>query len=393
MPESEPVAAPPRIIAVTGGKGGVGKTSVAVNLALTLARQGQRVLLLDADTDLANVSILLGQYPQRTLEQVMNGECSLDAVIMEAPYGLHVIPGASGVERCLDLSADDGLAVLRELSGLEKRYHTIIIDTASGLQSVGLHMVAVAMLACVVITPDPASLTDAFSLLRVLQRRGYQRTPSIIVNMAVGASQANSVFRRFAGATRRHLDMDVHYLGAVWRDETLRQSVEIQRPVAMLPEADPSCRQFVTLAEMLAVRLSQLPAKKSGLAAYWHHRARRNGDNGSDRSPAIAPAGADASPEVVESTLAQCQRLFAELNLLLDQEPAAPGLQQVALRETSALMERMAEYFAPLSPTGAAGSDASPAYDQHRFGSQQALLQALRSQPANVTLQQFLNSL
>jgi MinD-like ATPase involved in chromosome partitioning or flagellar assembly len=249
----------PRTLAITGGKGGVGKTSVALNLSLTLAREGYRVLLLDGDTDLANVSIMLGRYPERTLANVMAGECSLRDVIMEAEWGLHIIPGASGVEQCVDMAAEESLRVLKALSRLEKNYDYVITDTASGLQKTGMHMIAAAELACVVVTPDPASLTDAFSLIKLLIRRGYRRTPSVLVNMAQGASQARSVFQRLDAAAVRHLGLQLHYLGAIWRDETLRQSVMNQRPVALLPASDPSSRQFRTLADMLNVRLRQLP--------------------------------------------------------------------------------------------------------------------------------------
>lgn len=162
----------PQIVALTGGKGGVGKTSVAVNLALTMARQGQKVLLLDADTDLANVSILLGQYPEHTLEQAVNGECPLEDVVMEGPYGLHVIAGASGVQRCMDLDTADADAILDQLARLEQSYDLVLVDTAAGLRPAGLHMIALATFACVVVTPDPASLTDAFFLAESVAAAG-----------------------------------------------------------------------------------------------------------------------------------------------------------------------------------------------------------------------------
>lgn len=174
--------------------------------------------------------------------------------------------------------------MLGALARLERRYDYILIDTAAGLQATTLHMIAAAELACVVVTPDPASLTDAFSLIKVLRRRGYRRRPSILVNMAQGASQARSVFQRLDAAARRHLGDSLHYLGAIWRDETLRQSVLTQRPVALLPASDPSCRQFHTLVDMLEVRLSQLPPRKAGIAAYWYSAARRQA-----RSPVSAP--------------------------------------------------------------------------------------------------------
>lgn len=208
--------------------------------------------------------------PRKPLADVISGDCRIEDVLLHADYGLHIVPGASGVQACMDLGPEDSARVLGALARLERRYDYILIDTAAGLQATTLHMIAAAELACVVVTPDPASLTDAFSLIKVLRRRGYRRRPSILVNMAQGASQARSVFQRLDAAARRHLGDSLHYLGAIWRDETLRQSVLTQRPVALLPASDPSCRQFHTLVDMLEVRLSQLPPRKAGIAAYWY---------------------------------------------------------------------------------------------------------------------------
>lgn len=383
----------PDIIALTGGKGGVGKTSVAVNLALTLARSGRRVLLLDGDTDLANVSILLGLYPTRTLEHAMAGECRLADVIQEGPHGLHIIAGASGVQRCMDLDIGDAQSVLRELAGMERAYDTILIDTASGLRPAALHMIAAASLACVVITPDPASLTDAFSLLRVLQRRGYRRTPGVVVNMAAGASQARAVYRRFSGATRRHLGMDAEYIGAIWRDESIRQSVELQRPVAMLSESDPSSRQFVSLANQLMVYLDRVPSRRAGLAAYWYHRSQRQqemapqaalpGTPGeSSRKGATTPDRGgtiqDSAPE------SRCQALFAEVEHMLAEQPRNAPLREAVLRGTSALLSLMASSPEPSAPV----PDAS--YSREDFGSQGRLLAQLKSQPDSMRVDGFL---
>lgn len=391
----------PDIIALTGGKGGVGKTSVAVNLALTLARGGRRVLLLDADTDLANVSILLGLYPTRTLEHAMAGECRLADVIQEGPHGLHIIAGASGVQRCMDMDPGDAGSVLRDLAGMEQAYDTILIDTASGLRPAALHMIAAAALACVVITPDPASLTDAFSLLRVLQRRGYRRTPGVVVNMAAGASQAREVFRRFSGATHRHLEMDTEYIGAIWRDESIQQSVELQRPVALLSESDPSSRQFISLADQLIRHLSQLPARKSGLAAYWYHRSHRQQEVSAPETVSPSPATADTgaqgeAPTGVkvghESTSPdtpreQCRALFADLQQLLAERPQDALLRQEALRGASALLSGMAaEPEVSLLPR-------SIGYSSTGFGSQDALLATLKSQPDSVRVEDFLAAL
>ncbi|KPP98084.1 AAA family ATPase [Marinobacter sp. HL-58] len=416
----------PRTLAITGGKGGVGKTSVALNLSLTLAREGYRVLLLDGDTDLANVSIMLGRYPTRTLANVMAGECSLADVIMEAEWGLHIIPGASGVEQCVDMAAEESLRVLKALSRLEKNYDYVITDTASGLQKTGMHMIAAAELACVVVTPDPASLTDAFSLIKLLIRRGYRRTPSVLVNMAQGASQARSVFQRLEAAAQRHLGISLHYLGAVWRDETLRQSVLNQRPVALLPPSDPSCRQFRTLSDMLNVRLRQLPARKAGIAAYWHRVS---------TAPAEpAQSARKGEPETPLDPAAECKRLIADIDKVLAESRDAPLLRYEAFNGFFALLGRTMDadtieiiqtglssldwerldkeqrthlathlhHIASQIDPGSVqqkvepevpGKRREPYYDRISFGDQNRLVRALREQPSDISLDQLLRSL
>lgn len=417
---------PPRTIAVTGGKGGVGKTSVALNLALTLARHEKRVLLLDGDTDLANVSIMLGLYPERTLANVIAGECHLEDILLGADFGLHIVPGASGVQECMDMEPEESIHILRALSKLESQYDYVITDTAAGLQPISLHMIAAAELACVVVTPDPASLTDAFSLIKVLKRRGYRRTPSVLINMAQGASQARSVFQRLDSAARRHLQCSLHYMGGIWRDETLRQSVLHQRPVALLPPSDPSCRQFETLADMLDVRLSQLPPRKAGIAAYWHSVSKRS-PGGKQKADAAAPA--------VASPRERCLQAVGELEAVFGQAPENAMLRYDTFTRLFALLgqtpnsdiveiiqtglgaidweilapdqrEHLAAHLRHLADEISLSPDAvkseqgasqpalpEPSYDRVSFGDQDKLVRVLKEQPSDISLNQFLRSL
>lgn len=285
----------PLTLAITGGKGGVGKTQVALNLALVLARQGYRTLLLDGDVELANVNVMLGVYPGMTLEHVVLGERTLDEVVLPVTENLDLLPGASGVPGCLELDSARREDFLAQLRTLEQGYDRVIIDTAAGLSTPALHMVAASHLAALVITPDPTSLTDAFSLVKVLHRKGYRRTPSVIVNMARGATEAQTVYRRFSTAVSRYIGVQLHYLGAIWRDETIAQSISTQRPVAMMDDSDPSCRQFWTLADMLAVRCSQGVAPANGFARYWGRLVRRRQQRVSQQQQQAVEAGRPAS--------------------------------------------------------------------------------------------------
>lgn len=417
----------PRILAISGGKGGVGKTSISLNLALILAREGHRVLLLDGDTDLANVSIMLGRYPERTLAQVVAGECELSDVIMSAPYGLDIVPGASGVQECMGMGNGESLALLKALARLERQYDYVLIDTAAGLQPVGLHMIAAAAMACVVVTPDPTSLTDAFSLIKVLQRQGYRRTPSVVVNMAKGASQAQSVFQRLDGAAQRHLGMRLHYLGAIWRDETIQQSILSQRPVALMPETDPSCRQFQTLADMLGVRFGQLPPRKAGIAAYWHRVSVRAREKEAEQRSAVTPAPASGPLETCQNLVQQLgdtlkanndsamlryeafNAFFALLGRTLNEDTIEIIQTGLASLDWESLKPSQREHFAlhlrqladqiAANPSMADAaqslceSEPEPHYDRISFGEQSSLIRALRDQPDDMPLDQFLRNL
>lgn len=425
MPVKEPekrTPNQPRTIAITGGKGGVGKTSVALNLALTLARQDKRVLLLDGDTDLANVSIMVGLYPQKTLANVIAGECRLQDTLLETEFGLHIVPGASGVQECMEMGPTDSLRVLRALSQLESQYDYVITDTAAGLQAPSLHMIASAELACIVVTPDPASLTDAFSLIKVIRRRGYKRIPSVLVNMAKGASQARSVFQRLDSAAQRHLGLSLHYMGGIWRDETLRQSVLNQKPVALLPVADPSCRQFHTLADMLNVRLAQLTPRKAGIAAYWHRVSRQQSEARQASAQRVAPASPRErclhAVSELEATLAQTPdnamlryeaftRLFALLGSTPDSdtiEIIQTGLGAVEWETLSeerkqhlaTHLRHLADQIAPPAapePVPETPAQSDPVYDRVSFGEQERLVRVLREQPAEISLDELLRSL
>lgn len=259
----------PLTLTVAGGKGGVGKTSLAVNLAMVLARQGHRILLLDGDLELANVNVMLGLYPKMTLEHAIADKAGLDEVLVRVDENLDLLPGASGVQNCMDLTISRQRRFLYQLAELESRYDRVIIDTPSGLRTHALHMIAAAHLTAVIITPDPTSLTDAFSLLKLLKRRGYKHSPSVIVNKAPGLSQAKTIYQRFSTAVARYLSLDCHYLGAVWRDESIAQSVISQTPVATLPETDPSSRQFWSLADAVSLRWSQDTPRALGFSRYW----------------------------------------------------------------------------------------------------------------------------
>jgi len=262
-----------RTLAVTSGKGGVGKSSITVNLGLSLAKQGLRVCLFDADTGLANANILLDLHPQFTIEHVLSGEKTLTDIMLNAAYGMKVIPAATGIVECAELPPDQQQQLLGQLRALDSEFDYLLIDTAAGIGSNVLHFVASAQQTLVVITPEPTSLTDAFALIRVLKRLNYHQPLQVVVNMCHDAQQARDVFNRLRGVVKKYVGLDLKYLGFLHFDESMRRAVQLQLPVALYPGNDPSSRSFSRLAEHLET-LWQNAGASGEFASYWQQLSR-----------------------------------------------------------------------------------------------------------------------
>lgn len=279
---------PPRVIAISSGKGGVGKSSISVNLGISLVKSGARVCLLDADTGLANANILLGLTPQFSLEHVLYGAKPIEEVMLDGPHGLKVVPGAHGISECVDLHPRQQMRLTRELARIEKDFDYILIDTAAGISETTLDFVSAAHYTLIVITPEPTSLTDAFSLIKLLKRRRNTANYQVVVNMCRNAAQAKEVYHRFSSAVAKYIDLETHMLGYILRDESMRAAVVLQNPVAMFPDTDPSCRGFIKLAEALETVVAESPVKTS-FSAYWQRRFRKQRGGSGESGEASVP--------------------------------------------------------------------------------------------------------
>ena len=226
-PESRPRR---RLIAVTSGKGGVGKTNIVTNLAIALARQGIRVLVLDGDLGLANVDLLLGVAPQFDLQDVILGGRPVEDIVLEGPDGIRIVPASSGVEELANLDEYRTECLIRSLASLEDEVDLILIDTPSGI---GVHTTALAQAAdqiLVVTTPEPTSFSDAYAMIKVLSQRRLKCTPCLLVNQADSEEQALEVAKRVQAVAKRFLNLEVEYWGYVLNDESVPKSVVRQEP-------------------------------------------------------------------------------------------------------------------------------------------------------------------
>jgi flagellar biosynthesis protein FlhG len=261
---------PVRVIAVASGKGGVGKTTVAVNLALALQLAGRRTMLLDADLGLANVDVLLGLSPRYNLSHVLEGRCTLAETILEGPRGLQVVPAASGLARMSQLSPQEHAGLIRAFSELEQPLDVLVVDTAAGIAGDVVTFAQAAQELIVVVCNEPSSITDAYALVKVLSRdHGVERV-HILANMVRSALEGREVHDKLLRVAERFLSVSLGYLGAVPHDEWLRRSIQRQSPVL---EAYPSC-PAATAFRQLARRTEQwaLPPGARGNLEFFVER-------------------------------------------------------------------------------------------------------------------------
>lgn len=248
---------PVRVIAVTSGKGGVGKTNLSVNLGVALAQQGRRVALLDADMGLANVDILLGLSPKYNLSHVLQGEKTLEDIMLEGPAGLKVIPASSGVQQMSELSTVEQAGVIHAFSEIDQNLDVLIVDTAAGISSSVVNFARACQEVIVVVCDEPTSLTDAYAYIKLLNRDYGLNSFHIIANMVKSPQQGQQLFNKLTTVTDKYLDVTLSFIGAVPFDEYLRKSVQKQTPVL---EAFPRSKAALAIRN-LALKIDAWPIK------------------------------------------------------------------------------------------------------------------------------------
>ncbi len=238
-----------RVISVTSGKGGVGKSNVVSNLAIALSAQGKKVLLIDADLGLGNLDVLLGLSPTYNLNHVMSGEKTVMEILIDGPAGIKIIPAGTGVQELTSLGQHEKLKLLDELDMLEEQFDIMIIDTEAGISENVTYFTVAAQEIFVVVTPEPTSITDAYALIKLLATRYSEHHFKVLVNMAKDSEDALEVFRKLANVAGRFLDISLDYLGCVVKDEKVVEAVKRQKAVTELfPDSDASAC-FATLAK------------------------------------------------------------------------------------------------------------------------------------------------
>jgi flagellar biosynthesis protein FlhG len=247
---------PVKVIAVTGGKGGVGKTAVSANLAVSIAATGREVMLVDADLGLANVDVILGLHTRFHLGHVVAGECALEDAIVTGPHGLQIVPAASGIKQMANLSQAEHAGIIRAFSDLYHRVEVLVVDTAAGLSDSVTTFSQAAQHVVVVVCDEPASITDAYGLIKVLSREhGVQRF-QILANQTRRPGEGPDLYQKISRVCDRFLNVHLEFAGSVPYDDYLRRAVQRQTAVV---EAYPASISSIALKN-LAVKADKWSA-------------------------------------------------------------------------------------------------------------------------------------
>lgn len=241
-----------KVIAVTGGKGGVGKSNVSLNMAVALGQQGKRVLVLDADLGLANVDVMLGVRVEKNISHLLAGECEIHDILVEGPYGIKIVPATSGTKNMVELTPNEHAGLIRAFSELDQHFDVLIVDTAAGISDMVLSFARAAQDVMVVVCDEPTSITDAYALMKVLNREYGMFRFKVVANMVRSLREGQELFAKLSKVTDRFLDVAIELVAIIPFDENVRKSVRKQKTIVQAFPKSPAAIAFKTLANRAA---------------------------------------------------------------------------------------------------------------------------------------------
>jgi flagellar biosynthesis protein FlhG len=261
----EPGGKKARIITVTSGKGGVGKTNLSVNMALAFARLGKKVVVMDADLGLANVNVMLNLIPKFNLYHVIKKQKTIREILVETEYGISIVAGASGFSQVADMGEEDRKNFINEIDTLSSS-DIIIIDTSAGVSKNVLDFIAAANEAVIITTPEPTAITDAYGIIKILATEydTLNMGLKLVVNRARGAAEAKNVADRMINIAGQFLNLKVDYLGFIYDDQAVSQAVLRQKPFMVV---DPKCKASLCVQHIVERMEKNKPKETSGFGA------------------------------------------------------------------------------------------------------------------------------
>lgn len=264
------ITTPVQVIAISGGKGGVGKTNVSINLAVSLAEIGRKVMVLDGDLGLANIDVVLGLHPKYDLSHVLRGEKDLDEIIVEGPHGIRLVPGASGIQHMAELSPAEHAGIISAFSDSGADIDTLIVDTAAGISDTVISFTRAAQEVIVVVCDEPASITDAYAIIKLLNKEYGSSRFRILANMVRTPQEGRDLYNKMCAVTDRYLDVMLSFMGAVPYDENLKKAVKSQKPVVTAFPRSKAAQAFKNLARK--VESWPLPQGANGQMQFFVER-------------------------------------------------------------------------------------------------------------------------
>jgi flagellar biosynthesis protein FlhG len=259
---------PPRVFAITSGKGGVGKTAVAANVALALAKMQKNVLIIDADLGLANIDVVFGLTPRYNLNHFFKGERRLEEIMVEGPHGIRILPAGSGVQQFTHLDGAQQLRFMEELDSLHGLFDVVLIDTEAGISENVTYFSVAAQDVLMVTTPDPTAITDAYALMKLLSTRYHQKAFSLIVNSVANAEEGLDVFQKLTTVANRYLSISIDYLGCIPFDKRMSESIRRQQPMLELYPGSKISSAFEGFAKSLT-NMPETVQPKGTIQFFW----------------------------------------------------------------------------------------------------------------------------
>jgi len=238
-------------LCIMSGKGGVGKTNVALNLGFALNQMGHKLMLMDCDLGLANLDVLLGMTPDRNLQDLLSGEATPDDVVLSVEPGLNILPAASGVPELVEMDQNQRDALFETLKELISTYEFLLLDLGAGISDTVLSLARMAQMRVVLVTPEPTSLTDGYAIIKVLHARHGVRDFCVVVNQA-SAEEARETFQRLNMACKSFLGFELVNLGHIRLDRTVTEAVRNQTPLARFAPQCPAYKDIQSLAARIA---------------------------------------------------------------------------------------------------------------------------------------------
>ncbi len=242
----------PQVISVTSGKGGVGKTSIVVNMAILLSSMGKKVLVFDADLGLANIDVMLGLSAKYNINHLIQGDCSIEDILIEGPAGIIILPASSGIQELSALSYEQQLTIINALDNFQGDFDYMLVDTGAGISENVMYFNSAAQRIIVVVTPEPTSLTDAYALIKVMRTRFNIKRFEIIINNVLSTYEGKDVIKKLIFACDKFFgDIALDMLGSIPHDSTIPESIREQRAFVEINPGSEASRRLAAIVKRI----------------------------------------------------------------------------------------------------------------------------------------------